>query len=84
MIWESIVLMSIIDLLIISVSVTSLSLFYIHRSKLIQSGTLFGSSAVVIGLITVGFFYFTDLLIMWVLPLFTARATAMAVMESLQ
>ncbi len=83
MIWETIVLMTITDLLILSVSSASLWLFFKHRASLIQSGTLPGSSLIIVGLIGVGLFYFADLLTMWALPLVTGRATAMAAMENL-
>ena len=80
---ESIALMTLIDLLIILVSLASLWLFIKHRSKLIQSGIFFGSSAVVVGLVAIGLLYLADLLIIFVVPSFTTRATARAVMESL-
>ena len=76
MIWESIVLMTIIDLLIILVSLASLWMLFIQRSKLTKSGFIFGSSVVVAGLIAVGLFYAVDLFTMFVLPLLTTRAAA--------
>jgi len=80
---ESIALMTLIDFLIILVSLASLWLFIKHRSKLIQSGVFFGSSAVVVGLVAIGLLYLADLLIIFVVPSFTTRATARAVMENL-
>ncbi|MCH8054901.1 MAG: hypothetical protein IH857_01945 [Deltaproteobacteria bacterium] len=64
-----------------SVSSASLWLFFKHRSRLTQSGTLPGSSAVIIGLIAVRLFHLTHLFTRSVLPIFTGRATAMRVMK---
>jgi len=83
MIWESIVLMTIVDLLIILVCFASLWILFIHRSHLIKSGSMLGLSVIVAGLITIGLLYAADLFTMFVLPLLTTRATALTAMKNL-
>ncbi len=83
MIWESLVLMTIIGLLIISASMASLWLFLRHAHRLIPSGLLTSSLAISSGLVVIGLFYFADLFTMHALPIFTNREAAMAAMEGL-
>lgn len=83
MIWESIVLMTIVDLLIILVCFASLWILFIHRSQLFKSGSMLGLSVVVAGLLTIGLLYAADLFTAFVLPLLTTRATALTTVKNL-
>ena len=83
MIWESIPLMTLFDLVIFSLAAASLRIFFIHRGRLVESNFLLPTSIVVTGLFLIGIFYLSDLLIMWILPLFTTPGVSMAVMEDL-
>ena len=83
MIWESTVLMTLIDLVIVSVTMASLWILFGHRYRLIRSNLILGSSIVVVGLVTIGLFYLTDLFVMLVLPSLSSKPTAMALMEDL-
>ena len=83
MIWESVPLMTFFDLVIFSLAAASLRIFFRHRGRLVESNFLLPTSIVVTGLFLIGMFYLSDLFIMWILPLFTAPAVSMAVMEDL-
>ena len=83
MIWESITLMTIIDVLIVMVTLAALRILYVHRRELVKANLLRGVFIVVVGLLLIGLFYLGDLFAMWVLPVFVARATAMDVMTDL-
>ena len=83
MIWDSIFLMTVIDLLIVGIASYALACFLKSRTgrgtRRIQSG--FG--AIVLGLVLIGGFCFADLTVMHVLPLFAPMARAMAVMTTM-
>ncbi len=79
MIWQSVTLMTVIVVIVFA----SLRMLYRQRHMLARSGLLVGAWVVVSGLLGIGLFYLADLFVMWGLPRFTTRATAMAVMEDL-
>ena len=77
------VLMTLIDLVIVSVTMASLWILFGQRYRLIRSKLILGLSIVLVGLVTIGLFYLTDLFVMLVLPLLSSKPTAMALMEDL-
>ena len=83
MIWESMALMTLFDLVIFTVTLASLWTLFSHRKKLLKANLIAGSSIVVLGLLVIGLFYLFDLFTMWILPMFTTPRVAMAVMEDL-
>jgi PAS domain S-box-containing protein len=83
MIYESIVVMTLFDVVIISFAVVSLWILFKDRSKLTRSHVNTASSIVAAGLSAIGLFYLADLLTMFVLPLFITTSAAMAVMKYL-
>jgi len=83
MIWNSIPLMTAIDLLIIAVTI-----YAIWRCRLIgpskrPSAPQIGLRLIVLGLVGICLFYFVDLLSMYVLPAVMSRQAAMAFMDTL-
>jgi PAS domain S-box-containing protein len=83
MIWNSVPLMTVIDLLIITVT-----LYGALRCRLISSGKRFERSRIGLllinaGLLVVGSFYAADLATMHILPRITSMDEAMEVMEAL-
>ena len=83
MIWDSITLMTVIDVLIIGAAGYSFWVFLNHRRKFPGATTSLGFSALVLGLSSIALFYLFDLATMHVLPLFMPMSKAMAVMEDL-
>lgn len=83
MISESIALMTVIDMVIVLTALISVWIMVGHRNTLVQSNLIRGPLMVVVGLLMVGLFYLTDLVIMFGLPLLIPTPTAMAVMEDL-
>ncbi len=83
MIWESITLMTVIDVLIIGAVGYSLRVFYHQRRKFPGSTTSLGFSTLVLGLSAIALFYLFDLATMHLLPLFVPMSKTMAVMEEL-
>jgi PAS domain S-box-containing protein len=83
MIWASIPLMTTFDLLVLLAVAVSLGMFIRSitsgHSSLLNTGSLL----IISGLFTFGLFYFIDLLIMQVMPLYYPMADAMALMEAL-
>ena len=82
MIWKSITLMTLIDLIIISISLFSLWTIYSYRQRLAR-GTMTGLILSGGGLLIIGMFYFADLFVMHVLPVFISNAKAMSIMENM-
>ena len=83
MIWNSIPLMTAIDLLIIAVTV-----YAIWRCRLVgpskrPSAPQTGLRLIVLGLVGICLFYFVDLLSMYVSPAVMSRQAAMAFMDTL-
>ena len=83
MIWKSVALMTVVDLLIISAVAYSFRVFFVYRQLLAEAKPRVGLTAVVAGLLLVAAFYAADLAVMHVLPLFLAKGVAMAVMTDL-
>ncbi len=83
MIWESITLMTVIDVAIVGAVGYSLRVFYHQRRKFPGSATSLGFFALVLGLSAIALFYLFDLATMHLLPLFEPMSKAMAVMEDL-
>ena len=79
MIWQSIGLMTALDLLMIGMGVTFMVVFGRHLNRARTKG-FFG---VAVGLSGFGLFYVADLFTMWVLPYVTSPQYAMAMMEKL-
>jgi len=83
MIWNSLFLMTIIDLIIIVIASISLKVLYKYRHNLVNFKLVKGTSGITIGLLIIGIFYFADLFTMWILPYITDHSSAMATMENL-
>ncbi len=83
MIWKSVALMTVVDLLIISAVAYSFRVFLVYRRLLAEAKPRVGLTAVVAGLLLVAAFYAADLAVMHVLPLFLAKDVAVAVMTDL-
>lgn len=83
MVWDSILLMTGFDMVILMITLATLWTMLKYRRPLIQVRLFLGLSAVISGLILIGLFFLADLITMWVLPLLTTRQIAMAAMTSL-
>ncbi len=83
MIFRSLFLMTIIDLIIIVVVLFGLWTLYHHRQPLKQLQTFKSLTLVFLGLILIAAFYFLDLLTMFVAPMFMTKMNAMNLMEIL-
>jgi diguanylate cyclase (GGDEF)-like protein/PAS domain S-box-containing protein len=83
MIWESTLLMAVIDILIITATVYLLYIFVKNYGKTKQLGIVFGSGLTMFGLTVIAFFYFLDLLSMYLIPLFMPQEDAMVIMMDL-
>ena len=79
-IWNSVFLMTVIDLLIVAVAGYGLAFFLRARRRAAKRHAIRGMGAIIAGLTVIGGFFFADLLIMHALPLFVPRARAVAVM----
>ena len=82
MIWKSIFLMTVIDILILGVVGYTAVGFLRNRPQLVRSSEI-GFLAILGGLSLVALFYLTDLLVMHVFPSFMPRAEVMATMREL-
>ena len=83
MIWDSIALMTIFDVVIFSLALASLLVIVTRRGDLVESNLFLPASIIVVGLCLIGLFYLSDLFVMWILPVFVTHETSMAVMEDL-
>ena len=81
MLWESVNLMTITDLLIIGSVGYSLYVFVSHQQNFSLSMASIGLISVVLGLSLIALFYVADLVTMYVFPLFMPKIQAMAVMK---
>ena len=83
MIWGSTPLMTVFDLAVMAT--VAFSIAALVRSSLFRqsSRSKFGPKLIIIGALTIGLFYFFDLLSMHALPLVVPKAEAMAFMENL-
>ena len=84
MMWESISMMTGIDIAIVGAVGYSLWVFYHQIRNLPRSTISFGVSALVLGLSSIALFYLFDLATMHVLPLFMPMSKAMAIMEEIE
>jgi PAS domain S-box-containing protein len=83
MIWESSLLMTLIDLTILSVALASAWLLLQQKHKLLQVKAFLGSTFIMVGLSAIGLFYGMDLFTMHVLPLYSTSQDALATMADL-
>ncbi len=83
MIWTSIPFMTAIDLAILAIAGVVLWVFIRNRMILQPLAIKTGPALVVLGLGSIGLFFFADLMTMHALPLFVPMAEAMAAMENL-
>ena len=83
MIWNSVFLMTVIDLAILGVAGGALAIFFSFGRHLAVSKTRWGFTAITVGLALVGGFHLVDLVTMHVLPMFMPMADAMGIMRSL-
>ena len=83
MIWTSILLMTIIDLVVIGVVLSLGILFWVKRGDFQTLGFNFGVALVISGLLVMGLFYFSDLVIMYALPVFLTKEQMTKVMLDL-
>ena len=73
MIWNSIFLMILIDVLIIVAVLYSIVIFYKHYRAAKQLGLNVGVNFILSGLVLLGLFYLFDLSIMYFYPFFTSQ-----------
>lgn len=83
MIWNSIFVMTVFDLAIMLLAFLSLKMIFRYRLELHGLGNLLPMSLLILAVSLLGFFYFVDLLIMWVLPYFVEKSVAMGYMTDL-
>ncbi|MCZ6859219.1 MAG: PAS domain-containing protein [Alphaproteobacteria bacterium] len=83
MIWNSVIFMTVVDLLIVGIAGSGLVYFLRVRNRGAGRQTIRGFGAIILGMLAVGGFFFADLLIMHGLPLFVPRARAMAIMTEM-
>ncbi len=83
MIWNSVVLMTVIDVLIVGMTVFTWFIYFRHRTTLDRLDLTTGMVISLTGLTIIGLFYLADLATMFVLPSFMPMKTAMAVMRDL-
>ena len=83
MIWNSVALMTAIDLLIVIAVAYSFRAFLVHRRALAAANAHIGLMVIGVGLLLMAGFYISDLVAMHVLPLFVATSVAMDVMADL-
>jgi len=82
-IWNSVFLMTVIDLLIVGVASYGLAFFLRSRRRAAKRHAIPGMGTIIIGLCVIAGFFLADLLIMHALPLFVSRARAMVVMSEM-
>ena len=83
MIWDSVALMTVIDLAIISLTLVALRNIYKNRDLLKHLDLLTGSLLTMCGLILMAMFYVADISIMHILPMFVAWDKALSTMTRL-
>jgi diguanylate cyclase (GGDEF)-like protein len=83
MIWNSIVVMTVIDLIVILLTVAVLWNIYKNRQMLRQLHLYYGSLLILTGLIFIVMFYVADISIMHILPVFIHEEDAMSAMSNL-
>ncbi len=83
MIWTSVPLMTVIDLVIIAVTVIVLWRNFRTGTRRRPSAPKAGLRSIMAGILVVGLFYVADLLSMYLLPAFIPMAEAMEVMGNL-
>ncbi len=77
MIWNSIFIMTVIDLAIMLFALLSLQMIFKYRKELHRLGSLWPMLLLILAVCLLGFFYFADLLIMWGMPYFVAGSVVM-------
>ena len=83
MIWDSIFIMTVVDLAIMLFALLSLNIIFKHRQELHKFGSLLPMSLLILAVSLLGFFYFVDLSIMWGMPYFVEDSVAMSYMSDL-
>ena len=83
MIWHSILLMTLIDILICGTVLIACFGYYRNRKLIKQIDFQYFIQMILFGLIVIGIFYFADLYTMYVLPLDTTKNQSMSVMAQL-
>lgn len=83
MIWNSIALMTMLDIVIVATAAISLFVLHGQSPALARLGLLKTARVLAVGIFAIGFFYIVDLFAMWGLPLFIPYSQAMAFMEVL-
>ena len=80
MVWNSVIAMTIVDVLIFLTVVMAFRNYFKHRKQIDASGGVTGAMWILFGLSTVALFYLGDFVTMHVFPLFTSRADSRAAM----
>ena len=83
MIWDSIAIMTIIDLAIISLAIFVTFTFCKYSQVLKKLKLYFGINLILSGLLLIALFYLADLTTMFVLPMFVPMKKAMKIMSDL-
>ena len=84
MIWNSVYIMTVIDLIIILITIFALWNVYKNRELLKLLNLFSGMTLTWCGLVIIASFYFADIIIMHLLPIFIPDNEAVAVMRTLQ
>ena len=83
MIWNSMFIMTVIDLVIMMFAVLSLRMIIKYRIELKRLGSLLPMSFLILAVSLLGLFYSVDLFIMWGMPFFVEKSVAMGYMRDL-
>lgn len=81
MIWNSVTVMTIIDLVIVGLTIGSLLVMHRYRQTLRRLGLMPSISLIYVAMSLIALFYLGDLVIMHVVPVFSSQGFAMALME---
>ena len=82
MIWDSLLLMTLVDVAIIAVTMVGVWVVVRQRRGLVDAGALRATLGLLGGLCIIGTFYLVDLSMMYVLPSLTSEMEAMQTMEA--
>ena len=83
MIWDSVPIMAVIDIIIIAMTMLAFWIFLENRELLKELQVLSGVTLILIGLLLLAVFYLADLSIMFLLPFFMPMDKAMDIMREL-
>lgn len=83
MIWNSILMMTVIDLVVMALTLVAFWSFFQHKKLLKELRLFYGLSMVLLGLLFISFFYLADFVIMHLFPVFMPFPKALEIMRDL-